>query len=135
MKLVKPAKFNATFINKVFFPYEYTNKQLPQINRGRCYDWAYIAYCLWNNVILWQSDEHAWVQVESKFFDSESYLGRSTYKQLRCNVKTRQFIEFTKQVEVSEFMDYWNRFGSGRTYHWYELVNKIKHYGLDIVRT
>src|SRR5574338_1563380 len=56
-----PEKFDANFITEVFFPYEWNKKLFSSINTGRCYDWAYIAYCLWPNVSLWTTECHAWV--------------------------------------------------------------------------
>lgn len=127
-----PKKFSATFVNLVFFP-EYAEDELPLINRGRCYDWAYISYCLWYGVKLWSSWRHAWIQVGDKFFDCEAVNGVSSYEELPCNLRARKCK--AELLATTDFQNYWNANGGGKQYHWHNLIMEIKSKGLVPLRS
>ena len=131
--LVVPKKFSADFINRVFYPLEYSRATLQTINSGRCYDWAYYAYCLWNNVQLWSCDTHAWVHVGEKFYDSESPDGVRDYSQLGCNSRWGWEKE-PKPMNIGTFKSMWSRIGSGRRKHWHLLAGDIRERGFSLVR-
>src|SRR5271166_2651272 len=66
-QIIVPPKFSATFISKTFYPYEHKHKMHSSINMGRCYDWAFTAYAIWPDLILWSTPHHAWVQMNDRY--------------------------------------------------------------------
>lgn len=66
------------FINRNFFP----NDIPKEINYGRCFIWAYIAFRLYKRVELWSFNVHAFVRYDGKFYDSERPLGEDDWKDL-----------------------------------------------------
>lgn len=134
MALTLPAKFSAAFISKNFFPEDYKAKNLMAINSGRCYDWAYIGYCLWPSVVLWTTDCHAWIQSGRKFYDSESHRGLKDHQELRCNSDWPGDEQAPTVMPVDEFKHFWNVYGGGRRFHWDKLVKQIKELGLTPIR-
>lgn len=74
-------KFNA--ITKYHFP-----KDIPfKINQGRCFAWAYIAYCTFPNVQLCSTDIHAFIKYRGKFYDAERLTGVKDWKELPAAYK------------------------------------------------
>lgn len=132
--LILPQRFSASFVSRVFFNRDYRNKTLNWINTGRCYDWAYYAYCLWGNVKLWTSDIHAWVQVGGKFYDSESFTGKARHEDLNCNAAFDWEDEPPRQVTSEEFQNIWDTHGGGRRRHWHALRDDIVGHGLIVLR-
>jgi hypothetical protein len=136
-----PRKFNGTFITRHFFPGFFQIKDVAAINRGKCYDWAYIAHRLYG-VQLWSTDYHAWVEAmmpspenttESiggyswkpmvrRYFDSETPKGVSNFLTLGCNRRNSHPVPWEDQhpirMTLIEFKEFWNHIGSGRRYHW-----------------
>jgi len=133
--IIFPEKFSAGFINRVFFNREWKNDWLSDINTGRCYDWAYIAYCLWPEVLLWTTDHHAWVQVDNKFFDSEAQYGLQNHEWLNCNSMWPGDEVEPTIMNVQDFKNLWNTFGGGKRFHWDSLVEKIRQLGLNPIRS
>lgn len=132
--LVLPEKFDANFINKNFFYKEWKGRYLDAINSGRCYDWAYIAYCLWSDVLLWTTDSHAWVQVGNSYFDSESIYGLKDHRKLRCNTVWPGDELKPTVMTIRNFKIYWNEHGGGSTHHWPKLIKKMLGLGLTPIR-
>lgn len=134
MPLCLPQRFSASFVTRTFYPHEYKNKCRDEINMGRCYDWAYIAYCLWANVELWTTDYHAWVKVGTKFYDSETFRGEPYHMSLGCNNRCG-FNEIEPMpVSVHEFKETWDYHGNP-THSWDLQLEKIKQRGLILVRS
>lgn len=129
-----PEKFDANFITKVFFPYEWKHKYFSSINSGRCYDWAYIAYCLWPNVTLWTTERHAWVEVNGLHYDSESPNGVDDPEKLRCNEQFPANDVGPEMIQAEKFKDFWNGNGGGRTYHWDDLHQEIMDLDFQPIR-
>ena len=78
MKKLK--RFNARFITETFFP-EYKDK--PQvINWGQCFQWAYLAYHLFEGVELWDTHTHAFIKYNGKFYDAERPDGVLDWREL-----------------------------------------------------
>ena len=50
-------------------------KDPADINMGRCMQWAYMAYCMFEGVELWSMAVHAFISYEGKFYDSERLRG------------------------------------------------------------
>lgn len=88
-----PVKFNASFINKVFYPEETARNDLMSINCGQCYDWAWFSYLCWSNQVqLWSSENHAFVRVGRNFYDSEAVDGVPDWRMLRtCRDLSNEF--------------------------------------------
>jgi hypothetical protein len=78
MKKLSP--LNARFITETFFP-QYKDK--PQvINYGQCFQWAYIAFHLFEDVELWDTHTHAFIKYKGKFYDSERPDGVLNWRDL-----------------------------------------------------
>jgi len=133
MPLILPQRFSASFVTRTFYPYEYKHKCRDEINMGQCYDWAYIAYCLWANVELWTSDYHAWVKVGTKFYDSETFNGDPDLKKLGCNRRCGWGEVEPMQVSAHKFKVIWDTYGHPN-HEWDLQVEKITKLGLNIVR-
>lgn len=132
---ILPSHFDVDFINKVFYPSEYKNNCLGEINSGRCYDWAYLAYCLWENTKLWSSDIHAWIMYKGLFFDSESPHGVTSFNELNCNAIHGDLSqEDPCEMQAEKFKNHWNMYGGGRRFHWNELELRIRSLGLTVLR-
>lgn len=129
-----PESFDANFITENFFPYEWKHQFLSSINTGRCYDWAYIAYCLWPNVTLWTTERHAWVEVSGLFYDSESPSGVEDHQKLRCNETWGWDDQEPIAIKPEEFKDFWNENGGGRKYHWDDLHKEILELDFQPIR-
>ena len=116
-----PRHFNGTFINRHFFPNYLKHGSLSLINQGRCYDWAYYAYRLFN-VQLWTTDYHAWVRWDGNYFDSETVKGVQNFMKLRCNMRNAFPLPWDgqapKRVDVQEFKTFWDEHGGGKRRHW-----------------
>jgi hypothetical protein len=133
--IIKPAKFSAGFVTKTFFPYEWNHRIPGHINTGRCYDWAYLAYCLWDNVTLWSHPSHAWVKVGKKHYDSECVRGTFKADLLPLNDKyAKHNMSDAREHSASEFHDHWNVYGGGARFHWHTLRKQIEDMGLELVR-
>lgn len=129
-----PKEFNANFITEVFFPYEWTHKLFSSINTGRCYDWAYIAFCLWPNVTLWTTECHAWVEVDGLFYDSETPNGHLDHKKLRCNEYWPGRSTKPTSMSPENFKEFWNENGGGRKHHWNELHQEMLELDFQPIR-
>jgi hypothetical protein len=135
LTMERPSIFDADFISKTFFPKDWENKKLDSINTGRCYDWAYLAYCLFEDVNLWTTDNHAWIEYQGKFYDSVSQ-GYDDANELPSNSNRNWYVRGPSKVDsVESFKTLWNCIGAGRTYHWGDLVESIKQLGLEPLRT
>ena len=76
----KLKQFNPQFITETFFP-QYKNDP-HKINWGQCFQWAYIAYMLFEGVELWDTHGHAFVRHQDKFYDSERLEGTTDWREL-----------------------------------------------------
>lgn len=135
MSLILPSQFDASFISKVFYPREWKYGLLSSINTGRCYDWAYKAFCLWSDTELWTTERHAWVRCGDKFFDSESPNGVPSVDKIPCNERYGWDEVEPTAMTVESFKEFWNENGGGRKFHWDEIVGTIKSLGLSVLRT
>lgn len=133
-QLILPKRFDANFITQIFYPYEWANNRHQSINTGRCYDWAYYAYCLWKNVVLWTTEHHAWVQVGKKFFDSESSSGIMDHTKLNCNALWPGEEVLPTAMHADKFKELWNDCGGGRKFHWDLMQEEIREKGLTPIR-
>lgn len=135
MSLVLPERFDASFICKAFYPQEWKDKRLSSINMGKCYDWAYKAFCLWLDVELWTTENHAWVKCGDLFFDSEALSGSPSVDRIPCNVRCGWDEVEPTPMDAESFKDFWNVYGGGRRHHWNSLADTIRSVGLNVLRT
>ena len=72
------------YINRTFFPNDLNN--LREINNGRCFLWAYIAYELYEHAQLCDIGAHAFIhsKLDDKFYDSEKPDGECDWVDLRA---------------------------------------------------
>lgn len=121
-----PSQFNGTFITRHFFPRFFRHNDLQSINAGHCYDWAYYAWRLFPNVVLWTTDYHAWVQVGKKFYDSETNpKGVLNFMHLGCNRRHGPdpwADQHPVRMDVKDFQKFWNKHGGGFKNHWDSML-------------
>jgi len=123
-----PASFNGRFITRHLFRHYFNNGNISEINRGRCYDWAYMAYRLFPNVSLWTTDYHAWVEAKDRHWDSETHKGVVNFMRLRCNERNTSphCPPWDEQepviMNLYDFKNFWDRFGRGHRRHWGTLL-------------
>lgn len=118
------SSFHKDIVTKVFFPHE----SIELINTGYCYDWAYIAYCLWKEVELWSNNIHAWIKVGNKFWDSES-LGEQDFNELPCLIRNPWWVEDmvkANHISIEDFKDFWMKNGRLKYDHWDRMVERIQ---------
>lgn len=125
-----PGAFNAPFITQVFFPRCFKRGCYDCVNYGKCYDWAFYAYCLFSEVQLWTNWSHAWVEVDGKFYDSRYHMGvtREEATDVRFNRNDN------RMVSVQELKEFWNEHGGGRRDHWDLMLQEIRDKGLSPIR-
>lgn len=57
-----------------------------EINKGKCMQWAYYAYCLFDGVRLWSYGSHAFIKHGTRYYDSERLAGERDWRDLpACN--------------------------------------------------
>lgn len=72
---------NVEFVNKTFFPNDHN---VSEINKGRCFVWAYIAYRLYKDAQLYDYGTHAFVRSKTnrRYYDSERSNGEKSWLDL-----------------------------------------------------
>lgn len=126
-------KFSAELINKEFFPGYLDNLKL--INLGRCYDWAYYAWCMFPNVSIWMIDQHAWIRSDNKHYDCEAVKGVTNYRSLPLFDRYPELSQRGHEVKsIFLFKNFWNQYGGGYRNHWHTLIERIQRYGFTVVR-
>lgn len=74
--------FKASFITETFFP----DTDPSDINCGQCFQWAYLAFSLFDGVELYDLPHHAFVKYKGKYYDSECPEGEEDWRELpACN--------------------------------------------------
>lgn len=149
-------KFSARFINRTFFASLIRRRSAADINVGRCYDWAYYAYCLFPDVTLWNNAGHSWVQYQEKFYDSECPDGVESFSDIPCNYRNpwlldpdeekyavtingeklvkKLFINGPCELNSEQFKSFWNKNGGGRREHWELMLEEMLNKQLPISR-
>lgn len=96
------------------------------VNRGKCFQWAYTAYLMFEGVELWSYGTHAFVRVENKFYDSERLQGEESWKDLPacnfgagCGSLMCQSCKDAMAVDLDTFQDKWGPFYY-RPWHLYQ---------------
>ena len=74
----KLKNFDPNFITETFF----SEIDPEEINMGQCFQWAYLAYNLFENVELWDLPHHAFVKYKGKYYDSECPNGEKDWRDL-----------------------------------------------------
>ena len=136
-----PTRFSPTFMTDTFFP-EYAADP-KTINGGHCYDWAYVAWCLYTQAVLWSNEHHAWVQIGDRYFDSESILGYRRWQNLHFFKRTgiNGTIPMLGAIPMPMNLDQFKATGNtyGRFHRdptmWVDMVDRIKGAGYTPVRT
>jgi hypothetical protein len=105
-----PSKFSPTFINKTFYPHYAGNTHI--INYGECYDWSWFAMLCWSkDVELWSSENHAFVKVRGRFYDSAMVRGTKNWRDLKtCQDLNNRWAEPFENVNdfIYEWSDKWH---------------------------
>jgi len=100
-------RLNANLITNTFFP-EYVERPYI-INCGLCFEWAYIAYMLFDDIELWSNKNHAFIKYNGKFYDSESPEGVCDLEILNCNASFDLKYLDSKAQRLSEFVEQWGK--------------------------
>jgi hypothetical protein len=94
------------WITKKYFP----DLSPHLINRGNCFNWAYIAYMNYDNTKLYSVDEyggHAFVKIGNRYFDAENPRGVEHWAHLVSIMDMYDtYIEPIEQP-IREFLSYW----------------------------
>lgn len=96
--------FNPRIIHPFFFS-QHSHPML--INFGDCFRWAWIAYKLFQDVQLWSTEYHAFIQHENLFYDSECLSGTKPWRRLRT-VKDTDYSVANKMSPAS-FQAFWSQ--------------------------
>lgn len=119
--------FKASFVTETFFA------EIPKdrINQGHCFAWAYIAYNLFEDVELWDTDIHAFIKYKGKFYDSDRPNGEDDWEDLPANnfgKKTWGAQLVARNQPIEEFKDLWT--GNPEQYG-YESWNALEIIALE----
>jgi hypothetical protein len=122
---------DVSLINETFFP-EYEDASV--INMGECFAWAYISYCLYRNVELWDFSAHAFVKDKAtgRFYDSETYAGTFHWWQLPATNSgmgcgcTDCKVSAKKVRTAGQFRRYWSAMQRQYNIDYYVLHNQIE---------
>jgi hypothetical protein len=118
------------FINQTFFR---SDTDVKEINKGRCFLWAYIAFRLYKKVELWSFGNHAFVRFDGRFYDAERPLGEEDWKDLPatnlgsgcgCPSCSRPAEHISpKKFKSSE---YWGRNARNRRITWADVRDRVQ---------
>ncbi len=127
-RLNKP--LDVHFINQTFFS---KDKDVREINKGRCFLWAYIAFRLYKRVELWSFGNHAFVKHEGRFYDAERPLGEEDWKDLPATNFGKgcgcyACCQPAHQVSPKQFKtaQYWGKNARNRNIVWAEVRDKVQ---------
>jgi hypothetical protein len=90
----KLTHFKPSLVTKHFFPYEVNWPA--EINHGRCFQWSYYAFCMFDGVTLCDTDlnrsvdSHAFVKYHDRYYDSETLQGVYDFTQMPAVTYTSQ---------------------------------------------
>lgn len=120
----KLTPFNARFVTETYFPEEVNTPD--NINLGRCFSWAYLAFVTFYGVELWDVSCHAFVKYRGKFYDSETPNGVERWQELPT-ISGRTIYWKGRKIKVDDFKKTWRhscyqRFSRG----WSDLNDKAK---------
>lgn len=122
MKLSGPV--DVEFINETFFP-DY--KDVSVINEGECFLWAYIVWCLYEGIELWDCGIHAFVRYNGKFYDSEKPQGEDDWKDLpACNFGCGLGFREAERYHVVNFKRDWEISAERFEIDWYEIRERVQ---------
>lgn len=120
--MTKLEKFDARFVTKTFFP----SFRAADINTGRCFMWAFLAYKLFQDVELYDTDVHAFVKYNGKFYDSETHKGVKDWRKLPCHKLVKPSIDAQKHSLASYKYRWSNSCSAYVVGRWAELETKAK---------
>lgn len=127
-RLNKP--LDVRFINRTFFPDDLDSTA--DINKGRCWLWAYIAFRLYKKVELWSFGTHAFVKFEGRFYDSERPIGEEDWKDLpACNFGRGcgcHHCITAEHVSPKQFksLEYWGKNARSRKVVWKDVRAQVQ---------
>ena len=130
----KPKKFSPRFITRKFYR-GYCGCER-EINRGQCFDWAYIAAHLYSDIELFQNDIHAWVRYKDKFYDAQAEDGVVAIDDLplfEYPANMRFKTEF-EEVDINDLKVFWSEKWDFTEKHWKYLKSRIRKAGFKPTR-
>jgi hypothetical protein len=119
----KLTPFRPQVITWNFFPYDINSPE--DINKGRCFVWAYLAFKVFKGVRLYRTSIHAFVKHGSRFYDSETPRGVKSSELLPIHKRHPTCIFSHEQLPAAEFrFQFPNLSGLGLS--WSELDQRAK---------
>ena|ERR1700723_1397607 len=131
-----PKKFDAHFMVRTFFPEFMEDPSL--INRGHCYDYAYVGWSLYPEAELWSNEHHAFIQIDHIFYDSEVVRGRRAWHNLQFFKRSPwASTPSPTLMTLDQFKSNWNT--RGRYWRdstmWESMLERITKAGFKPART
>lgn len=84
-------------------------KNPANVNYGNCMRWAYTTYHMFQGVELWDTDCHAFVKYNGKFYDSETLEGVTDWKDLKTNHDYPEVATKARRRTKKVFEQWWAR--------------------------
>ena len=78
-----------------------------EVNYGNCMRWAYTAYHMFKKVELWDTDCHAFIKYEGKYYDSETLDGVNDWKELPTNRDDPYLGSYARKRSKRVFEKWW----------------------------
>jgi len=99
----KLTHFKPSLVTQHFFPYEVNWPA--EINHGRCFQWAYYAFCMFDGITICDTDDldctvdcHAFIKHDDRYYDSEMLQGVYDFNDLPAIAYTsRQLVIHTPE--------------------------------------
>lgn len=122
----KLQQFSAQLITQEFFP-QYLDK--PQtINWGQCFQWAYLAFLLFEDVELWDTHTHSFIKYKGKFYDSERPNGVLKWRELPAADCRCKYCSTPVKHTECEFKKQWNQSCKKYGQKWIKLRKQAKQF-------
>ena len=120
----KLSPFDAQFITDTFFPQYKDNPKV--INYGQCFQWAYLAYLVFEGVELWDTHTHAFIKYQGRFYDSETKDGVLNWRQLpQADCRCKYCSNAVKHDECA-FKKEWKHASKNYGIKWIRLRKQVK---------
>jgi hypothetical protein len=121
----KLPNFKASFITETFF----SDVPRKNINKGRCFAWAYLAFKIFDGVELWDTWGHAFIKYRGKFYDSDRPRGEKDWRDLPANKAGHSI---AKRRSAPSFKLFWHGNPETFGFTWNSLDKQAKetlHHG------
>jgi hypothetical protein len=115
----KLTQFRPQLITETFFSDVKPNR----INHGQCFIWAYLAYKSFKGVELYDTNCHAFVRYNGRYYDSERPKGEKNWYDLPAN---KHAFDVPTKRKMGEFRSRWHSQTGRFETTWQEIDTKVK---------